>query len=199
MSRNPELNQKLKDERREQILSVSLRLFAAKGLAGTKITDISGAAGISQGLVYHYFSSKDDIFIALIQQAFDKMNAACLALEALDLPPREKIGAAMTQLLADLERSPDFAGTCLLIAMAGAAEGVPGAARAKMESSYRTPYRVIAGILRAGQADGSIKGHDPEQMALAFWTTFNGLAIYKAVHPETYRSPDPAILLSMFF
>ena len=61
MARNKDLNQKMKDERREQILSNALILFAAKGLSATKITDISAASGISQGLLYHYFESKEEI------------------------------------------------------------------------------------------------------------------------------------------
>ena len=48
-------NEMIKDTRREQILSAALKIFAARGFAATKISDIVRAGGISHGLVYHYF------------------------------------------------------------------------------------------------------------------------------------------------
>ncbi len=56
--RKEEQNQQIRDERREEILQAALRVFARKGLVAAKITDIANAAGLSHGLIYHYFSSK---------------------------------------------------------------------------------------------------------------------------------------------
>src|SRR5690349_13660292 len=98
----------MRDERREQILSSALKLFAAKGLAATKITDIAAESGISQGLIYHYFRSKEEIFIELIRGAFERMNAAARALERLPLAPREKINKAIVELLRSIEEHEDF-------------------------------------------------------------------------------------------
>ena len=67
MARNAEHNQKMRDERREKILYHALRLFAAKGLYATKITDIAAECRMSQGLLYHYFRSKEEIFTELIR------------------------------------------------------------------------------------------------------------------------------------
>ena len=44
-------------------------LFAERGLGATKITDIAEAAGISQGLLYHYYPSKEAIYVELIRAA----------------------------------------------------------------------------------------------------------------------------------
>jgi|WetSurMetagenome_2_1015567.scaffolds.fasta_scaffold50638_2 AcrR family transcriptional regulator len=55
------------EERRIQILDVALEVFAASGFAGTSIKDIAGAAGISQGLMYHYFPSKQALLGATIE------------------------------------------------------------------------------------------------------------------------------------
>jgi hypothetical protein len=49
-------NQKIRDERRGQILQVALKVFAYKGLAATKIAEIAAQACISQGLIHHYFT-----------------------------------------------------------------------------------------------------------------------------------------------
>jgi len=55
------------EERRLQILDVALKVFADKGFQGTSIKDIARAAGISQGLMYHYFASKETLLEATIE------------------------------------------------------------------------------------------------------------------------------------
>jgi AcrR family transcriptional regulator len=52
MPRNKEANQKVKDERREKILASALALYASKGLAATKISDIAKKTGIPKNTIY---------------------------------------------------------------------------------------------------------------------------------------------------
>lgn len=52
--------------RREQLTQTALRLFAEKGYRGTSVRDIARAAGVNEGLLYHYFSSKGDLFRAVL-------------------------------------------------------------------------------------------------------------------------------------
>ncbi len=55
------------EERRLQILDAALEVFAARGFKSASIKDIAEAAGISQGLMYHYFKSKEDLLAATIK------------------------------------------------------------------------------------------------------------------------------------
>ena len=55
-------------DRREEILKVSLHLFAEKGFHGTSMRDIAREANITEGLIYHYFASKRDLFRAIIEE-----------------------------------------------------------------------------------------------------------------------------------
>src|SRR5579871_543324 len=45
------------EERREQLIDTALRVFAEKGWDATSIPDLARAAGVAQGLMYHYFSN----------------------------------------------------------------------------------------------------------------------------------------------
>ena len=56
------------EERRNQLVDVSLRLFAEKGFERTTIKDISEVAGVAQGLIYHYFASKDELLFAAVDR-----------------------------------------------------------------------------------------------------------------------------------
>ncbi|MGH2730484.1 MAG: TetR/AcrR family transcriptional regulator, partial [Actinomycetota bacterium] len=55
-------------DRRDDILKASLHLFAEKGFHGTSMRDIARAADITEGLIYHYFASKRDLFRAIIEE-----------------------------------------------------------------------------------------------------------------------------------
>lgn len=199
MGKNAEQNQRMRDERREKILHHALGLFASKGLYATKVSDIAAQAQMSQGLLYHYFRSKEEIFTELIREAFEKMNAGARGLEASPMPPGEKIRFALTQLLQGIEESEDFAATVMLIAQAGISDVTPAEAQAILSSESMVPYEVVERIMLAGQQDGSIKQHDARELSLVFWTTIKGLALHKAVYGAAFKAPDVNILTSMFF
>ena len=198
MPRNKEENQRIKDERREQILSNALKLFARNGLAATKISDIALAAEISQGLIYHYYKSKEEIFVELISFAFDRINQACLWLESQPLPPAEKIAFAIRELLRLLEEDENAARYHLLIAQATATEAIPVKAKEIIKQKNTLPYESIERIMAAGQNEGTIKQNNARELALVFWTSINGLAIYKAVHGKKFKAPNATILINMF-
>jgi len=55
-------------DRREDILQASLHLFAQRGFHGTSMRDIAREADLTEGLIYHYFVSKRDLFRAIIEE-----------------------------------------------------------------------------------------------------------------------------------
>ena len=57
------------DERRSQLLALGLQLFADHSYDELSIDDIARAAGISKGLLYHYFPSKRDYYVEVVRQA----------------------------------------------------------------------------------------------------------------------------------
>jgi AcrR family transcriptional regulator len=61
-------SQQPRRDRREDILQASLQLFADKGFHGTSMRDIAREADITEGLIYHYFASKRDLFRAIIDE-----------------------------------------------------------------------------------------------------------------------------------
>jgi AcrR family transcriptional regulator len=56
------------DARRDELLRVALRLFSERGFDGTTIADIATATGTAHGLVYHYFASKNDLLLAVLER-----------------------------------------------------------------------------------------------------------------------------------
>ena len=60
--------------RRRELLEVSLRLFRERGYAGTPVSSISGAMGMSKAGILHYFPHKEDLLHALLDPLFEKVE-----------------------------------------------------------------------------------------------------------------------------
>ena len=80
-------------ETRSQILTAALDLFAAKGYRDATMRDIASAAGVSLGLAYRYFSSKEQLLIAFYERC-----AGDLRLEIEQLP-RESVSRRYTTVM----------------------------------------------------------------------------------------------------
>lgn len=81
------------DERRAQLLELGARLFAERSYDEVSIDDIADAAGVSKGLLYHYFGSKRDFYVATVQQAAEQLQ---LRTEPdMSLPPADRARAGL--------------------------------------------------------------------------------------------------------
>lgn len=71
--RNSEQFRQMRRSSREKILRTALELFGTRGYHTTSIEAIAGAAGVSKGLIYNYFSSKEQLLEALLVGSIDEM------------------------------------------------------------------------------------------------------------------------------
>jgi AcrR family transcriptional regulator len=86
MPRSKQQFQEMREKTRENILSTSLKLFAEKGFNGTSINDIAKAAGISKGLAYNYFESKQKIIEAIFEELVKEGEKFVDVMNAVDDP-----------------------------------------------------------------------------------------------------------------
>jgi AcrR family transcriptional regulator len=68
--RTPQQFEEIREEKKDLISQVALEFFANEGYHSTSISKIAKKAGISKGLMYNYFESKDDLLKAIIFQGF---------------------------------------------------------------------------------------------------------------------------------
>src|SRR5512145_2889930 len=80
----------MRSETKEKIKTAGLQLFAYKGLAATSIQDIATQAGISVGLMYHYYKSKEDLFDELAETAVELASESMQMIFNSDQSPAEK-------------------------------------------------------------------------------------------------------------
>ena len=77
------------DERRLQLLTLARSAFSAKSYDDVSIDELSQAAGVSKGLLYHYFPSKRELYVATIRAAAEQLWERTVPDPTL--PPREQV------------------------------------------------------------------------------------------------------------
>jgi len=80
---------------RAAILAAATAEFAANGLGGARVAEIARAADVNQSLLYHYFGSKESLFLAVLEVTYAQIRGAEAALELETLDPP----AAMRRLV----------------------------------------------------------------------------------------------------
>jgi Transcriptional regulator len=198
MARTEEQNEQIREARREKIRLEALHQFSQKGLCATRIQDIAEGAGMSQGLLYHYYPSKEAIYIDMIGDALEKTNQAAMSVRNMTIPAKDKILYSLRELFHTIESSDRFRQTSRLIAQATNSAELPEDVQDEIIKKRQLPYRVMEEVFRQGQSEGSVVDGDPSDLATLFWTGVNGLSIYFATLKKIDPVPDYKLLASMF-
>jgi AcrR family transcriptional regulator len=151
----PKVAQAHLDARRQQILDAARARFASHGFARTSIADIVTESGLSNGAIYRYFTSKQEIVVAVCEQAGDAFPAALTVeavsgfLEHIRALAREKGHARLiAQIYAEAALSPALAVIVQqqLSAMRAAVAGlIPGDQAAEAEAIAEAFVAVCSG------------------------------------------------------
>jgi len=91
------------DERRRQLLAEGARLFATHAYADLSMAKIAREAGISKALLYHYFPSKQDFFVATLQQGAEEI--ARRTEPDPDLPPLQAVAGSLDGYLGWIDEN----------------------------------------------------------------------------------------------
>jgi len=168
-----------KEKRREEILSAGLNLFIRKGYAATKTLDISQAAGISEGLLFHYFETKEKLYEELIKVG---ISGPQNLLSNIKGEPLLFFQTAAKEIFNYIETMPFVAKMFVLMKQAGCNDAAPESVK-KMLSNIDIFNASVKKIIE-GQKNGTIRDGDPEALALAYWGAVQGIAEQAALFPD---------------
>jgi len=135
----------------DAIIRAAIHIFARDGLDKGKIADIAKEAGIGKGTVYEYFSSKDEIFHAMVDTIMNDMVDASETLYAMDLSPRDKLRTFMRmniEIIFEMDEA-------MLIITEMWAQGARAIRRGEhdatqLSSSYGKMKELAINVLKAG-------------------------------------------------
>ena len=136
-------------DKRRVILEAAVRVFARQGFHTCRVSDIADEAGVAYGLVYHYFTSKEEILDTLFLERWDVMLAAIVEVDESPRTPREKLHAIAAFIIDSYRHDPDL--MKVIIVEVTRAANTFGATHLP---EIREAYAGIAAIVRRAQEEG---------------------------------------------
>ena len=165
--------------RRWQILSIALDQFIQYGYYGTSTRKIAEEAGISSGLMFHYFPNKQALYETLVEIGCEKM---VLDEGKQDAPL--KVFEEMIDGFLSLAKQNDFS-TKMFVFMGLVAVNSTDVSEkvAKMMKGHDMITKSVPLIIK-GQALGEIRSGDPTALAATFLSCIQGIAETLVVRPD---------------
>ncbi|MBS4196218.1 TetR/AcrR family transcriptional regulator [Lederbergia citri] len=180
-------------QRIEQIKKAALKVFARRGIIGTKMSMIAAEAGISQGLSYRYFKSKEELFITLIQDALEEAKNSMEQINHLSGTPIEKMRTLTKNMLEDNNKQ-----FFMLIQQATASDEVPEQAQQLLEQfSKENPIQLLIPLFIEGQEMGQFCEGAPNKLLFCYFSIITGLMLQEAQTDENYWIHEVDLLMKV--
>ena len=163
---------------RERILEAGAQAIAHKSFSGCGLAEILAAAGVPKGSFYHYFASKEEFGVALIERA----SAQHLATLAPILADHGRAPLARLRAVFELGRShcqsQGAARQCLIPKLALETAQLSAPVQAAVKAAYDQWRAVLAEVIRAAQLRGEVRrGQDPDHLAEVLVMLWEGATI----------------------
>jgi AcrR family transcriptional regulator len=152
-------------DKRRQILDAAVRVFARQGFHACRVSDIADEAGVAYGLVYHYFSSKDEILDTVFLERWNVLLHVIAEVDAGEGSARDKLHAIASFIVDSYRHDPDVM-KVIVVEVTRAANSF---GRTHL-SKIREAYALIADVVAKAQDAGELRSDvTPDFAALAFY------------------------------
>lgn len=187
--RNELLNRQMRDEACARITRAALEVFAEYGYFGTTMEQIMKASGLSKGLVYHYFPSKEKVFFHLIDTALEISAAAWQP--ALDHPGTawQKIQKLSVQLVNVSFTEESLLYSRLILQSITHGKGIPGLGQYIFE--HAPHFQSLPMLIAEAQQAGDLPPGDPGVLTSKYFALFHGLTVILSQYSGLRESISP--------
>ncbi len=182
-----------KEARPAEITAAALEVFADRGFAAARLEDIASRAGVVKGSIYRYFSTKEELFRAVIRAAVvPNTEAVRRAAEGFDRP--------FADLAPRLLRGAAFVLSRPLVAryvrvVVGESRNFPDLARIWHDEVVSPVIGALTGVIARAQARGEVREGDPRLYAFSLVGPLFTAMLFRDVFEEASNDlPDLARL-----
>ncbi len=183
MSPRPDVS----EERRAQIIESAIRVFAREGFSNARMDDVAAESGLSKGLLYWYFKSKDAIVVAIADVLFGSELRKMRGVPCDGLSASACLMNFLETFIADihliLKERP------VLYEFYSLAFRNP-AVRAAMKEYLRTFVDIVEPVIQRGMDQGEFHSGNARQAALVFGAQFEGTLVLWAYDPEMVQAEE---------
>ena len=178
---------KSKEIRQKEILEAALEIFVKKGYNNTRMDDLVKATGLSKGAIYWHFSSKHDLFMALIEHWMDQFAPL--------LSPGYHAGKSASKILRDIGRFTVktfylnknwYLAELEFWAMANRDKEI----RALAQRLYQRIIGEFESVIRYGIKEGEIQSENPTAVAMSIMTVLQGMIWFVMIQPKDFVVDD---------
>lgn len=190
--RGKKQNEKMRTEAMAKITQAALEVFAEFGYHGATMNHIMQVSGLSKGLVYHYFTSKEKVFFHLVDKALeiskktwqDALGSPGTAWEKI-----EKLAENVARIAFTTESSRY---SLIMVQATTQGKSIPGL----MEHIYQQVafYNELPPLIFEAQQSGDAAPGDPQQLFLSFVALVQGLVLLLMNDDEMKKNISPAML-----
>lgn len=153
----------LTKEQTDMIMSIAAEEFADKGFAGTAIGSIAKKAGVSVGVIYKYYSGKEDLFNACVKKSLECMDDVLTMTGSTDGTLMDMIGQLITRTQKFAKDNPEYIRLYHQITVSGSPSGKTRSA----ELIEGGTARIYEEYIKRASESGEIRS-DIEPAAFAF-------------------------------
>jgi TetR/AcrR family fatty acid metabolism transcriptional regulator len=151
------------EEKRRLILDAAARVFARKGFHTSRVGDIAEEAGVAHGLLYHYFSSKDEVLDTIFNEHWTALLDRLHDVEQGDEPAVDQLRKVAAILLRGWLTEPDV--VCVVVREIARSPELA----ARVEELVR-PIGAIRRVIEHGQCTGEFRAElDASTAAIVFY------------------------------
>lgn len=176
--RKNEKIQEIRDTRQHDLKEAAIVLFGTKGYAATKISEITNKAEQSHGLFYHYFKSKEDLYVTVILELLTLLiNTVDQAEEKHDSPLKQLEWLTEATHSGSLR---DGVHRHILIMQALYSDYLTQEVKEEIVEKYRFMVERIEHIIKRGQIAGEFIEGDAEELAVYHLSLVHGLLLTNA-------------------
>ena len=140
-----------KDRTRAEILRIAAAEFARQGYAGARVDEIAARTSTTKRMIYYYFGGKEQLYVAVLEQAYSQIREAELAIDVERLEPVAAIRRLAELTFDHHDAHPDF---IRLVSIENVHEAVHLATLPTLHELRAPTIEMISRILAAGRADG---------------------------------------------
>ena len=165
------------------MLRAAAQVFAERGFHEATLDEVAAAAGFTKGAVYSNFKNKEDLFLALVEDAYARDMAAIKeTLEASDIPPEARLGDFVEMMRQELTYLPDMGALYLEFQLYALRNP---SARERLNELERADIRAIADIIESERTEREIDiGEPAERTARIIVALFRGISMMRTSDPE---------------
>jgi AcrR family transcriptional regulator len=154
------------EEKRRQILDAAVRVFARHGFHTSRVGDIAEEAGVAHGLLYHYFSSKDEVLQTVFRENWRELVTRFEQVADSDSAADEKLRGIVKILLRTWRNDPDL--VTVMVREVGRSPQL-----ASQVDDIGKGFAVIQRVIEDGQSEGVFRAELDAR--LASWIVYGAL------------------------